>query len=348
MRGNWRKSLFVAHTRLNHSAYVEFNEFDSQIFVSCALIGTVPHFYVIGCGGGQFHCEPGGWVEGATFAVGTTPISIPERIVSVEYSKGPLSWIWNSRLTEILISNIRWNQGNVGRIITRANPVITMNFIGTSSKSPDVCSTPRLPVSHTQTLYVGCVNWTWCCCSKSICGSVLVSYGSATDVGVLLPIGGESDRVTSWRTTWLSKTQSLATLSSLVPCTRTVLSRVGNIEWCCKSPARTTTWKTGYNDISKDFTYVFTNLGSCHLSLLNGGTGFTVALQHCGRVGDRESGISLLLLGSSRLSCESEATESQQGNEHQDCHLLFENVPWVVVLFEFRQILSEMVFGSLL
>ena len=89
-------------------------------------------------------------------------------------------------------------------------------------------------------------------------------------------------------------------------------------------------------------------LGSCHLSLLNGGTGFTVALQHCGRVGDRESGIPLLLLGSSRLSCESEATESQQGYKHEDCHLWFENVSWVVVLLEFRQILSEMVFGSLL
>ena len=148
-----------------------------------------------------------------------------------------------------------------------------------------MCSIPRLPVSHTQAVYVIAVNYTL---FKRISGSILVAYGSATDVGVLLPIGGESDRVTSCRNVWLSKTQSLATLSSLIPCARTVLRRVGHVEGCCKSPARTTTGRhyiqSWYDDISKASKNFPGNLGSCHLSLLNGGTGYDVSIQLLDRV----------------------------------------------------------------
>ena len=51
-----------------------------SIFISNPFITTAPDFNVISCQGRQLYTEPRWWVEGATGASGTTPLSIPQGI----------------------------------------------------------------------------------------------------------------------------------------------------------------------------------------------------------------------------------------------------------------------------
>ena len=68
------------YNSLHKLLHIEFHELYRCVFISNPLITTDPDLNVIGCGRMQFYIEPWWWVDGATHARGTTPLSIPQRV----------------------------------------------------------------------------------------------------------------------------------------------------------------------------------------------------------------------------------------------------------------------------
>ena len=62
---------------MSSSFDIEFYELYWSIFIPNPLIATDPDLDVISCGGRQSYIDPWWRVEGATVAIGTTPLPIP-------------------------------------------------------------------------------------------------------------------------------------------------------------------------------------------------------------------------------------------------------------------------------
>ena len=68
---------------------VKFNQFNSNILVSCPFIAAAPHFNIISCRGVQLCCEPGRGIYLTLAAVAwTTPLSIQEGFIRMKTGRG--------------------------------------------------------------------------------------------------------------------------------------------------------------------------------------------------------------------------------------------------------------------
>ena len=74
------ESLSTWQLRMSSLLHIEFHELYWSIFISNPFITKAPDFNVISCQGRQLYIEPRWWVEGATGASRTTPLSIPQGI----------------------------------------------------------------------------------------------------------------------------------------------------------------------------------------------------------------------------------------------------------------------------
>ena len=72
---------------MSSSFDIEFYELYWSIFIPNPLIATDPDLDVISCGGRQSYIDPWWRVEGATVAIGTTPLSIPQGVTAWPESK---------------------------------------------------------------------------------------------------------------------------------------------------------------------------------------------------------------------------------------------------------------------
>ena len=68
------------YNSLHKLLHIEFHELYRRVFISNPFITADPDLNVISWGGRQFYIESWWWVEGATGARGTTPLSIPQGV----------------------------------------------------------------------------------------------------------------------------------------------------------------------------------------------------------------------------------------------------------------------------
>ena len=68
---------------------INFNQFNGRVFITVALIGTDPDFYVISCRVREFLTEPLWGVKATAVRLQDAALSIPERIIWIKYTNCP-------------------------------------------------------------------------------------------------------------------------------------------------------------------------------------------------------------------------------------------------------------------
>ena len=144
------------------SLHIEFYELYWRIFSLNPIIRTDSHFDVISCGGRQLYIEPGWWVEGATSASGTTPLSVPQGVTIWPENTIDLTPFTYSCFTKVVLANERVDAStssastNTGACCCGERS----SFIKTSSESPDVLTGRAM--CHADSIHIANVNWpTW-------------------------------------------------------------------------------------------------------------------------------------------------------------------------------------------
>ena len=109
------------------------------INIYIAVLTTDSDFNAVSCGGRQSYVEPWWWVEGATVASGTTPLTVPQGItIRIEKTIGEA--VIYACFTEVVLAH-KW-----GDTVSISAPSETGTGVGregehsikTSSKAPDV------------------------------------------------------------------------------------------------------------------------------------------------------------------------------------------------------------------
>ena len=108
--------MYTKLTELNHSQFsmhtckvlldIDFNQFNGRVFITVALISTDPDFYVISGRVREFLTEPWWGVKSTAVRLQDAALSIPERIIWIEYTNPPV--ILNTCVTEVVVSNKTW------------------------------------------------------------------------------------------------------------------------------------------------------------------------------------------------------------------------------------------------
>ena len=91
------------------SLYIDFNSFQSYVFIGCWFIDAQSQFNIISSWLWELFTEPGWIVEVTAAAGGSTAWAIPERILMVELK---LCSISTSSVTEVALSYEGWDSSS--------------------------------------------------------------------------------------------------------------------------------------------------------------------------------------------------------------------------------------------
>ena len=150
--------IFFTLSILFCSLYIQLYHLYWRIFISKICPITDPDLDVIGCRRRQLYIEPRWWVEGATGASGTTPLSIPQGVTVWPESSNnaaiPTSYAW---LTEVALT-YKW-----GNTVSSNAPngtgawVRSSYFIKTTNEAPDVLAGGSM--CNAKSIHIVTVNW---------------------------------------------------------------------------------------------------------------------------------------------------------------------------------------------